>query len=216
MFDAFEDRKDAGERLARIIQCSDTAVVAGLARGGVAVGFFVARALKLPLVALCVRKLGAPNNAELAIGAVSETGEVWVDRSMAEATNASESYVRAEVEAQILEAQRRRKLYSIGPQPELMKGREVIVVDDGIATGATALVALQSARRLGASRIVLATPAASSGAMRTLQLYVDQAIVLVVPDPFLAVGMYYKRFGQIDDDEVIRYLTDANRDMLQT
>jgi len=212
MSEEFVDRLDAGRRLAEALQhyWDGDAVVLGLARGGVAVGYAVAEALNLPLRALIVRKIGAPDNPELAIGAVSETGVQRLDRQIIEATGASDEHIERETAAQVAEARRRRREYASGPGLQSTRGHPAIVVDDGIATGATALVAVRSARDLGASRVILATPVASLPAVRMLKPAVDEMVTLGTPDPFFAVGLHYRRFEQVTDGEVIHYLKMAN------
>jgi putative phosphoribosyl transferase len=153
-----------------------------------------------------VRKLGAPHNPELAIGAVSETGRLWIDRALVLATGASESYLQSEMARQVQEAQRRKAEY--GGETSLL-GAAGIVVDDGIATGASALVGVQAARDLGAGRVVLATPVASIQAAASLRPEVDELVVLETPEPFVAVGLYYDNFDQTTDDEVVQALRSA-------
>lgn len=212
MASAFVDRLDAGRQLAAALPeyLASDALVVGLPRGGVVVGFAVAEALHLPLGALVVRKLGAPHNPELALGAVSETGVRWLDPVIVHATGAGEDYLRHEIAEQVAEARRRQQEYALGPGLDAVRGRPVIVVDDGIATGATALVAVKSLRDLGASPIILATPVASLPAERLLAAEVDRLAVLGTPDPFIAVGLYYQHFDQVGDAEVVHYLTLAN------
>lgn len=207
----FRDRIDAGEQLATRLSAyrGSDAIVLGMARGGVSVGFAVAMELQLPLVALVVRKLGAPHNPELAIGAVSETGAVWIDTEMAAMVGASEAYIESEIERQMMEAQRRQAEYAIGEGPASVRGRTGIVVDDGIATGSSSLVALRSVRGLGASKVVLATPTASPRALELLRPHADEIVALLTPDPFVAVGMYYEYFGQVSDSEVVQYLKEV-------
>lgn len=209
----FEDRLDAGRKLAIALDeyRGIDAIVLGMARGGVVVGFAVAQSLGLPLQALVVRKLGAPDNPELALGAVSETGVRWIDDELVRATNASERYIQQEVMIQFAEARRRQQEYHVLPGLEKLRGRPVIVVDDGIATGASALVAVQSVRDLGAATIILATPTAAPQSARLLSPLVDRLIALVTPDPFLSVGLHYDRFTQTTDREVVYYLREARR-----
>jgi putative phosphoribosyl transferase len=176
----------------------------------VVVAFACAEDLGLPLQALVVRKLGAATNPELAIGAVSETGVRWLDRNLAQATGSSDRYLEREIEAQVAEARRRQHEYAIGPGLQTIKDRTAIVVDDGIATGATALVACTSARDLGAREVILATPVASEHAVRFLEPAVDRIVVLQTPEPFFAVGLYYEQFDQVTDAEVKHYLALAN------
>ncbi len=205
---AFADRYDAGRHLAGALQnyAGTNAVVVGLARGGVEVAAAVAAELRLPLRALVVRKVGAPRNPELAVGAVSETGVQWIDARLKKPTGASDRYLEEAVAAEGAEAKRQHLKYATDETRESVRGRVAILVDDGIATGATALVAVRSARDLGASRVVLATPVASAQAASALAKYADQVIVLVTPEPFQAVGLHYRQFAQLDDEAVIRRL----------
>jgi predicted phosphoribosyltransferase len=207
----FTDRIDAGQQLAEALRGlrNGDGVILGLARGGVVVGFAVARALDLPLRALVVRKLGAPQNPELAIGAVSETGVRWLDTSLVQATGATDAYLQQEVAAQVAEARRRQEEYASVEGLETVRGQPAIVVDDGIATGATALVAVQSARDLGASEVIMATPVASQQAVQLLRQQADDVVTLLTPNPFIAVGLYYRNFEQVSDAEVKHYLAVA-------
>jgi putative phosphoribosyl transferase len=206
------DRLDAGRKLAEHLAeyRESDAHILGLARGGVVVGYAVADALNLTLHALVVRKLGAPFNPELAIGAVSETGALWLDENLVVATGASMQYIQREIENQVTEARRRQQAYAIGPPLESVRGHCAIVVDDGIATGASALVGAQSARDLGASEVIAATPVASRQAVAMLRRTADRVIAVLTPEPFGAVGLYYRHFEQVTDDEVIDYLQRAN------
>jgi putative phosphoribosyl transferase len=216
----FDDRLDAGRHLAGALQsyAGTSAVVVGLARGGVEVGAAVAAALRLPLRALVVRKIGAPRNPELAIGAVSETGVQWTDARLMKPTGASDRYLEQTVAAEAAEAKRQHLKYAAHDSRESqgLRGRVAILVDDGIATGATALVAIRTARDLGASRIVLATPVASAQATSTLGQYADEVIVLVTPEAFQAVGLHYRQFAQLDDEVVMRRLEESSAGTLST
>lgn len=209
--DLFVDRVDAGSRLAEALSGyrDTTAVVLGLARGGVGVGYGVSQSLHLPLQALVVRKLGAPHNPELAIGAVSETGVQWLDPYLVAATGASEAYIRGAEARELAEARRRQDEYHTGPGLESIRGLTAILVDDGIATGATAMAAVRSARALGADRVILAAPVASAPATQLLRPETDDLVVLDIPNPFYAVGLYYRNFDQVSDDDVIKYLDAA-------
>lgn len=208
----YVDRLHAGRQLALSLESyrDRDGVVLGLARGGVAVGYAVAEVLDLPLQALVVRKLGAPDNPELAIGAISETGARWLDRQLAQQVGADDAYIQLDSERQILEAQRQQSEFQVGRGVDLVKGRLAIIVDDGIATGASALVGIMSARDLGASEVVLATPVASTHAVHLLKPVADQLVAPLVPDSFHAVGIYYQRFEQVTDAEVVEYLRRAS------
>jgi predicted phosphoribosyltransferase len=130
----------------------------------------------------------------------------WLDRETAAATRADEAYVRAEVARQVAEAQRRSEAYGTRTSLEAIDGHPAIVIDDGIATGSTALVALRSVRGLGASEVVLATPVASPTAARLLSTGADRVVTLETPAQFAAVGLYYDNFAQVSDEEVLRYV----------
>jgi predicted phosphoribosyltransferase len=162
---------------------------------------------------LVVRKLGAPSNPELAIGAVSETGVRWIDPLTCSAVGADDMYIRAQVQEQVLEARARRDVYTGGSPLHAVRGRAAIVVDDGIATGATALVGLRSVRDLGATYVVLATPVASTHAVNLLQAEADRVVTLDSSEHFAAVGLYYADFGQVEDEEVLRFLKMADEAM---
>jgi putative phosphoribosyl transferase len=209
---AFADRLDAGRQLAAELEeyRGSDALVLGMARGGVAVAYAVAEELDLPLRALIVRKIGAPGNPELAVGAVSETGIRWVDYDLARATGASDSFLEREVARQIEEARRRQREYAGGPGLASIRDHPAIVVDDGVATGASALVAVRSVRALQSSEVVLATPAAAPQAVQLLRPQVDRLVALRTPDPFMSVGLYYRDFSQLSDAEVVRYLRQAS------
>jgi putative phosphoribosyl transferase len=208
----FPNRLEAGRQLAEELTTyrGSDAVVIGLARGGVVVGYAVAEALGLPLQAIVVRKIGAPRNPEMALGAVSETGALWLDRLTVEETGASEQYLQAEIAARTAEARERRARYVVGSNLIMVQHRPAIVVDDGIATGATAVVAAQSVRGLGAAEVVLATPVSSSQATWLLERRVDRLVTLLTPKRFVAVGLHYEDFNQVSDEEVVCYLALAN------
>lgn len=207
----YADRLEAGHELARALDRyrNSNAVVLGLARGGVAVGFAIAEELDLPLQVLVVRKIGAPGNPELAMGAASETGALWLDHERIATLHVPRRYLEKEVRRKSEEAKRRREAYEAEARHAAIRGRPVIVVDDGMATGSTALVAVRSARELGASRVILAAPVASESAVDTLAPHVDQIVVPEVPSLLLSIGSFYERFDQVSDDEVNWYLRRA-------
>jgi putative phosphoribosyl transferase len=201
----FADRADAGRQLAAALEGTVDAdsVAVGLARGGVAVAAALARALHLPLTVLVVRKVGSPPNPELAIGAVSETGHQWIDLELCAATGASDPFVIAGVEYAATEARARRSAYGHALPLGIVEGRTAVVVDDGIATGATSIAALRSIRSLGARTTILATPVASPMAMQLLSREADRVVALLTPADFVAVGAYYDDFEQLTDGDVI-------------
>jgi putative phosphoribosyl transferase len=206
----FRDGVDAGRQLAVVvwdagIERSDS-VVLGLPRGGVPVAFEVALALGAPLDVIVVRKLGVPFQPELAMGAIGEDG-VRVENEEVVASGALRSVDLDLVERrERAELQRRARQYR-GDRTRLdLRGRSAIIVDDGIATGSTARAACQVARAQGASRIVLAVPVASRAAVTALRDVCDEMLVVAVPDPFYAVGEWYRDFSPTSDDEVVELL----------
>jgi putative phosphoribosyl transferase len=207
----FVDRVDAGRRLAeRLHHLRDAdPVVLGLPRGGVPVAFEVARALGAPLDVILVRKLGVPFQPELAMGAVGEDDVLVMNERVTRAVHLSEAEI-AEVERRArVEVERRARLFRGGlPRPALA-GRTAVVVDDGIATGSTALAACRVARAHGAARVVLAVPVCSPDSARRLREEVDELVALETPRRFVAVGQYYTRFPQTPDEEVVELLRRA-------
>jgi putative phosphoribosyl transferase len=204
----FSNRSEAGRLLARRVQAMGLAdpVVLALPRGGVPVAVEVARALGAPLDLLLVRKIGAPQQPELAVGAVSEGGELFVDRRLMDLTGATDEYVARQAQEQLEEIARRRTAYLGGRAPVPLAGRTAVVVDDGIATGATVHAALQALRRRGPASVVLAVPVASREAVAALSTDVDELVCLAQPALFRAVGEHYADFEQVSDDEVVRLM----------
>jgi putative phosphoribosyl transferase len=200
----FSNRSEAGRLLARRVQAMGLAdpVVLALPRGGVPVAVEVARALGAPLDLLLVRKIGAPQQPELAVGAVGEGGELFVDRHLMDLTGATDEYVARQSREQLAEIARRRTAYLGGRAPLPLAGRTAVVVDDGIATGATVHAALKALRRRGPASVVLAVPVASREAVAALSADVDELVCLAQPALFRAVGEHYADFDQVSDDEV--------------
>ncbi|MFE0757322.1 phosphoribosyltransferase [Inquilinus sp. NPDC058860] len=209
----FRDRRDAGRRLAAALaRYRDLRpIILALPRGGVPVGFEVARALAAPLDVLLVRKIGAPGYPELGLGAVVDGADphvVLTDSVMREVMPAS-GYVEAETERQLAEIERRRRLYRGGrPAPSIV-GHVVILVDDGIATGGTVTAALQGLAAARPARLVLAVPVAPPEVLETLSRLADDVVCLSAPHVFGAVGRFYDDFDQTTDEEVIRLLAEA-------
>jgi len=209
----FVDRQDAGRRLAvellRFAQ--QRPVVLALPRGGVPVGFEIARELAAPLDVILVRKIGAPGQPELAVGAIvdGERLDKVIDDGLVALLGVPDTYLEAEIAKQIGEIERRRQLYFKGRRPTEVRQRTAIVVDDGIATGATMRAALQAIRRRKPARLVLAVPVAPGQAVAALRSEVDEVVCLVSPDDFLAIGQFYGDFRQVGDEEVIELLDRA-------
>lgn len=209
----FEDRTDAGRQLAAKLGHlkDEDAVVLALPRGGVPVGYEVAKALDAPLDILLVRKIGAPFHPELAAGAVVDgTHPVTVvNEDVLAAYGIDESWIAEEGRRQLREIERRRKVYGTGRAPVPVAGRTAVVVDDGIATGATTRAALRALRQQGVGRLVLATPVVPPDTLEDLRRECDEAVAVLVPRWMGGVGACYRNFRQLDDAEVVAILDRA-------
>jgi putative phosphoribosyl transferase len=203
----FVDRREAGRELGEALAARDLPqplLVLALPRGGVAVAAEVARRLSAPLDVLIVRKLPAPGEPELALGAVAEgvPPVVVLNPDVAALTNPSEDYVETSLNQQLVEIGRRQRVYRGDATPSEVRGRTIILVDDGLATGATARAAGQALRKRGAGRIILATPVAPQSALDALSQEFDEAVCLRIPRFFAGVGGCYREFHQLSDEEV--------------
>ncbi len=207
----FTDRVDAGRQLAACLEeyRGTDAVVVGLPRGGVPVAFEIATALALALDVIVVRKLGVPYQPELALGAVGEHGVRVLNRAVAAATGIGDEALAAIERRERVEVERRATLFRAGREGVALTERTVIVVDDGIATGATTRAACQVARAAGATRVVLAIPVAPAESLAELADAVDDLVCLTAPAWFNAVGEWYEDFTQTSDAEVIALLAQA-------
>jgi putative phosphoribosyl transferase len=211
----FKDRADAGRQLAgrlAFLRGQDV-VVLGLPRGGVPVAFEVAEALRAPLDVLVVRKLGVPFQPELAFGAIGEGGVRVINESVVREADLSDEDMAAVEKQQRAELQRRSQRFRQGREQISLAGRVAVIVDDGIATGATAKAACQVARAQGASRVVLAVPIGAADTAEVLAPYADEVVCLHAPAFFHAVGQGYRNFTQTSDDEVVALLDRARGDV---
>lgn len=202
----FADREDAGRQLAaRLVRFKDKdPVVLALPRGGVPIGLEVAAALKAPLDLILVRKIGTPGQPELAVGAVvdGERPELVINEDVKRLAGVTDDYIAQEEARQLQEIERRRKLW-LGDRPRVaVKGKTALVVDDGIATGATVRAALHAVRRAGPARLVLAAPVAPPETIGSLRADADEIVCLAMPQTFWAISMFYGRFPQVADSEV--------------
>jgi predicted phosphoribosyltransferase len=209
----FRNRLDAGLRLSAALrrQAYVRPVVLGIPRGGVPVAEVVARELKGDLGVAVSRKLRAPGQPELAIGAVAPDGTAWINDDLVARTGADARYLDEEIRTRAHEAAAREKRFDGRRIP--LKGRDVLVVDDGIATGATAIVAVRMARAAGAARVILAVPVGPPSTLRHLRREVDEVVCLHEDDQFEAVGQYYDDFRQVEDDEaeeILRRFRESN------
>ncbi len=204
----FVDRIDAGKRLASALKnfSGKKGTVLAIPRGGVVVGYMIAKILNLPLDIIIPRKIGAPDNPELAIGAVAEDGTAILDQTLIKCLGVSREYVIAETERQKQEIKRRFKLYRQGASYPDLKGLDVIVVDDGIATGSTMKAALVSVRNRGAASITVAVPVGPPSTIEELGKMADRVVCLYMPELFQAIGEFYRDFSQTSDEEVIGLL----------
>lgn len=202
----FKDRIDAGRKLAeRLGQYAgdSNAIILALPRGGVPVAAEVAKELQLPLDIIVTRKIGAPFNEELAVGALSQDGHVLWNEKIMQMSNLTPEDLAATVAKETHEAQRRLELYRAGRTPLELAGKVVILIDDGIATGATMRAAIEYVRRAGAQKIVVAVPVAAADTIESIAPLVDEVVCVHTPRVFFGVGGFYQRFDQISDDEVI-------------
>lgn len=203
----FGDRREAGEKLAeRLMKYRGAnAVILAIPRGGVILGDVTARILNVPLDVIITRKIGAPGNPEFAIGAVSQDGTRYLDESTILSMGVSEQYVEENAAEQMVEIARRTRDYR-GTTLYDLKGKIAILVDDGVATGYTAIAAVKYVRKLSPSKVVFAVPVSSRSAASSIKPLVDEFMCLDMPWDFYAVSQFYKRFEQVSDEEVIEIM----------
>jgi putative phosphoribosyl transferase len=209
----FRDRSEAGRLLSPLLSAyagRDDVVVLALPRGGVPVGYEIATALHVPFDVFAVRKLGVPGQEELAMGALAGAGETVVDRAMIETLGLSRADVARVIERERVELARQQRLYRDHRPYPRVEENIVILVDDGLATGASMYVAVEALRHMRPARIVVAVPVAPPDTFRILRLHADDVICYETPEPFGAVGAWYDDFNQVGDREVRRLLADAD------
>ena len=205
----FVDRHDAGRKLAVLLaKYKDDAslLIIGLPRGGVVVAYEVARSLQKPFDVICPRKVGAPFNPELALGAVTETGEGYFNDHLIASLGVSKSYIEKESQKEQRVAKMRLELFRKGKDPLSFKDKTVIIIDDGLATGATMKAAIQSIKSQKPKKLVVAVPVSPPDTANEISQMCDEFIALSTPWQFQAVGQFYEDFGQTDDDEVVELL----------
>jgi putative phosphoribosyl transferase len=209
----FADRAEAGRALAARLRGRKLAdpVVLAMPRGGVPVAAEIARALGCPLDLVLVRKIGVPGQRELAVAAVVDGGapELVINEDVAAAAGLRRSYLEAEARRELAEIERRRSVYLGGRARAALAGRTLVLVDDGIATGASIRAAIAALRRQSPGALLLAVPVAPRETVEALAAEVDEVVCLETPEPFYAIGLHYRDFHQLEDAEVVRLLASA-------
>lgn len=204
----FSNRIEAGALLAEKLQAykgkKDTLVLA-LVRGGVAIGRAIANSLKLPLYPYIVRKIGHPSNREFGIGAIAEGGSTYVDEGTMKWQGLTWHDLEPIAEEEMKEMQRRKEAYLISARPDL-KGKTIILTDDGAATGGTLFAAIEDLRKFNVQKIIVAIPVCPPDTAQELAKRADALTVLLTPEPFNAVGQWYEDFPQLEDQEVLELL----------
>lgn len=209
----FDDRSDAGKKLAvRLKKFSGKqTLVLGIPRGGVVTAYEIAKELNSPLDVIVPRKIGAPHDPEFAIGAVAPDGSIHLNDDAIKDLEIPEEYIKQAVEEELIETRRRMEVYRKNLKFPDVKGKIVIVVDDGIATGYTMFATIDFLRKLKPKKIVVAVPVSPPDTIEKLKESADDVICLETHEPFYAIGMYYKNFEQTTDEEVIEILKKAKK-----
>jgi predicted phosphoribosyltransferase len=208
----FRNRREAGRVLGERLSAyagRDDVVVLALPRGGVPVGYEVARVLGVPLDVFVVRKLGVPGREELALGAVASGGVRVLNEELVARLGFGEREIEPIVERELAEVERRERAYRAGRPPLELRRKQAILVDDGLATGATMRAAALAVGKLGPQRVVAAVPVAARQTCDAFRGDVDEVVCAFTPEPFYAVGVWYEDFGQTDDAEVRELLQEA-------
>jgi predicted phosphoribosyltransferase len=207
----FKNRTDAGQRLAQALikYEGEDVIVYALPRGGVVLGLEIAKRLNAPLDLIITRKIGYPGNEECALCAVAEDGHMICDSGGMSLIDSQ--WIQEHAEKEMEEARRRRIAYLKGREPLAVTGKTAIIVDDGVATGLTLMLAIQELKHCNPKKIVVAVPVSSPIAARKIQQEADELVVLDTPANFYAVGAYYESFPQLTDDEVIKIMELASK-----
>jgi putative phosphoribosyl transferase len=208
----FRNREEAAHQLAEKLQERKLRrpLVLAIPRGGVVTGAILAQKLGAELDVVLSRKLHAPGQPELALGAVSEDGSIYLNHYAREYPDLTDDYLNEERRQQIAEIERRKKIFRDVRPPAPMQGRSVIVTDDGIATGSTMIAALQTAKLQNPHELIVAVPVVSPERVPEIRHWCDDLVYLQAPEEFWAIGQFYEDFGQIPDDEVVALLRQAN------
>jgi predicted phosphoribosyltransferase len=212
----FANRREAGRQLAqKLLVYADRAdiLILALPRGGVPVAYEVAATLNVPLDVLIVRKLGLPGREELAIGAIASGGIQIINKSIVQAMKIDPSVINSVVAREIAELQRREQQYRGNRPAQDVRDRTVILIDDGLATGASMFAAIRALRSQHPARTIIAVPAAAPQAIDALKPEVDEIVFVIAPDPFEGVGKWYENFSQTTDEEVRLLLDKADRQL---
>ncbi|MDY6775721.1 MAG: phosphoribosyltransferase [Halobacteria archaeon] len=205
---AFDDRTDAGRQLAEALEEReiDADIVLAIPRGGLPLGREVADALGVPLDIVVAKKMGAPHNPELAIGSVASDGSVWLNESLIEDLGVDDDYIEDETQRVAEKARQKLEKYRGDREAPDLEGKTVVIVDDGVATGATAIPCIRHVKKAGAEKTVLAVPVGSPDTVERLGDEADKVVAVETPASFRAVGQFYSSFRQVTDDEAREYL----------
>ena len=209
----FENRIEAGKLLSKKLtkyKNKKNTTVIGLPRGGIITANQISKELNLPLDIIVTRKIGAPHNPELAIGAVTQDGQIIIDKDIVELIKADEKHINQIAKKEKIEAERRLKLYRGKREPLNLINQTIILTDDGIATGNTIKAAIKYAKKIGVKKIILAIPIAPKEKIRSFKKEVDEIICLEQPLEFYGIGQFYKNFEQITDEQVINLMKEKN------
>lgn len=209
----FKNRTDAGRQLADFLEDNDidADLVVAIPRGGLPVGRVIADRLRIPLDIVSARKIGAPQSPELAVGAVAADGTVWLNESMIAELAVADSYLEEQIEFQRRAVSERIERYRGDRSPLKYEGKTVIVVDDGVATGATTTACIRQIENAGAKRVILAVPVGPSHSIEQLRTEADEVICVETPPYFSGVGQFYESFDQVSDEQAEGYLNSSSQ-----